>query len=135
MHAHRDRGAVRMPEWVVVLTGSVLVAFAAFFAAAVWRELPRKRPRVTLLVNPRRSSMDAPEVRSAVDSPLERRRFDPSVPPGHNLSAVGKMLRHPRSRKSGSQEIRSWRKLDANLRPLRGPKMNPAQPETRKYRS
>jgi hypothetical protein len=42
MHAHRDRGAVRMPEWVVVLTGSVLVAFAAFFAAAVWRELPRK---------------------------------------------------------------------------------------------
>jgi hypothetical protein len=31
-----------MPEWVVVLTGSVQVAFAAFFAAAVWRELPRK---------------------------------------------------------------------------------------------
>jgi putative membrane protein len=29
-----------LPEWVVVLTGSVLVAFAAFcFAAAVWREL------------------------------------------------------------------------------------------------
>src|SRR5690348_6443351 len=43
-------------------------AFAAFFAAAVWRELPRKRPRVTLSVNPQRSSMDAPEVRSAVDS-------------------------------------------------------------------
>ena len=27
-----------LPEWLVVLTGSVLVAFAAFFAAAVWRE-------------------------------------------------------------------------------------------------
>ena len=71
----------------------------------------------------------------APDSLLEQRRFELSVPPGHNLSAVGKMLRHPRSRKSGSQEVRSWRKPDANLRPLRGPKMNPAQPETRKYRS
>jgi putative membrane protein len=29
-----------LPEWVIVLTGSVLVAFAAFcFVAAVWREL------------------------------------------------------------------------------------------------
>jgi putative membrane protein len=29
-----------LPEWVVMLTGSVLVAFAAFcFGAAVWREL------------------------------------------------------------------------------------------------
>jgi putative membrane protein len=29
-----------LPEWAVVLTGSVLVAFAAFcFVAAVWREL------------------------------------------------------------------------------------------------
>src|SRR6478735_6722673 len=29
-----------LPEWVVLLTGSVLVAFAAFcFVAAVWREL------------------------------------------------------------------------------------------------
>ena len=29
-----------LPDWVVVLTGSVLVAFAAFcFIAAVWREL------------------------------------------------------------------------------------------------
>src|SRR3954468_14581046 len=29
-----------LPEWVIVLTGSVLVAFAAFcFIAAVWREL------------------------------------------------------------------------------------------------
>ena len=40
-----------LPEWVVVLTGSVLVAFAAFcFAAAVWRELypgaPPPRPDV-----------------------------------------------------------------------------------------
>jgi putative membrane protein len=38
-----------LPEWVVVLTGSVLVAFAAFcFTAAVWRELypgtPPPRP-------------------------------------------------------------------------------------------
>jgi hypothetical protein len=38
-----------LPEWVVVLTGSVLAAFAAFcFAAAVWRELypgaPPPRP-------------------------------------------------------------------------------------------
>src|SRR5438067_1053485 len=80
MHARRDRGAVRMPEWEVVLTGSVLVAFAAFFAVAVWRELPRKRPRVTPSVNPRRSSMDAPEVRSAVDSPLEESGFEPLVP-------------------------------------------------------
>jgi hypothetical protein len=80
MHAHRDRGAVRMPEWVVVLTGSVQVAFAAFFAA-VWRELPRKRPRVTLSVNPQGSSMDAPEVRSAVDSPLEESGFELLVPP------------------------------------------------------
>src|SRR5437879_406781 len=47
MHARRHRGAVRMPEWVVVLTGSVLVAFVAFcFAAAVWRELyPGTPPR------------------------------------------------------------------------------------------
>ena len=29
-----------LPDWAVVLTGSVLVAFAAFcFIAAVWREL------------------------------------------------------------------------------------------------
>jgi putative membrane protein len=34
-----------LPEWVVVLTGSVLVAFAAFyFVAAVWRELFRGAP-------------------------------------------------------------------------------------------
>ena len=43
-----------LPEWVVVLTGSVLVAFAAFcFAAAVWRELypgtPPPRPDVRRL--------------------------------------------------------------------------------------
>jgi putative membrane protein len=42
-----------LPEWVVVLTGSVLVAFAAFFAAAVWRELspgtPPPRPHVRRL--------------------------------------------------------------------------------------
>ena len=48
-----------LPEWGVVLTGSVLVAFAAFcFAAAVWRELypgtpppqpdVRRLPRVLL---------------------------------------------------------------------------------------
>src|SRR3954469_19001547 len=48
-----------LPEWVVVLTGSVLVAFAAFcFVAAVWRELSpgtalpqpdvRRPPRVLL---------------------------------------------------------------------------------------
>jgi hypothetical protein len=37
--AKKTLGAV-LPEWVVLLTGSVLVAFAAFcFAAAVWREL------------------------------------------------------------------------------------------------
>ena len=37
--AKKTLGGV-LPEWVVVLTGSVLVAFAAFcFAAAVWREL------------------------------------------------------------------------------------------------
>src|SRR6185312_8593479 len=40
-----------LPEWGVVLTGSVLVAFAAFcFVAAVWRELfpgaPPPRPDV-----------------------------------------------------------------------------------------
>src|SRR5205807_2908174 len=33
-------------------------------------------PRVTLSVNPRRSSMDAPEVRFAVDSPLEESGFE-----------------------------------------------------------
>jgi putative membrane protein len=43
-----------LPEWAVVLTGSVLVAFAAFcFAAAVWRELspgtPPPRPDVRRL--------------------------------------------------------------------------------------
>ena len=43
-----------LPAWVVVLTGSVLVAFAAFcFAAAVWRELypgtPPPRPDVRRL--------------------------------------------------------------------------------------
>ena len=43
-----------LPEWVVVLTGSVLVAFAAFcFTAAVWRELypgtPPPRPDVRRL--------------------------------------------------------------------------------------
>ncbi len=48
-----------LPEWVVVLTGSVLVTFAAFcFVAAVWRELSpgasppqpdvRRLPRVLL---------------------------------------------------------------------------------------
>jgi putative membrane protein len=48
-----------LPNWVVVLTGSVLVVFAAFcFAAAVWRELSpgapppqpdvRRLPRVLL---------------------------------------------------------------------------------------
>ena len=48
-----------LPEWVVVVTGSVLVAFAAFcFVAAVWRELSpgapppqpdvRRLPRVLL---------------------------------------------------------------------------------------
>ena len=37
--AKKTLGGV-LPEWVVVLTGSVLVAFAAFcFAAAIWREL------------------------------------------------------------------------------------------------
>ena len=39
--AKKTLGGV-LPEWVVVLTGSVLSAFAAFcFAAAVWRELIR----------------------------------------------------------------------------------------------
>ena len=43
-----------LPEWAVVLTGSVLAAFAAFcFAAAVWRELypgtPPPRPDVRRL--------------------------------------------------------------------------------------
>src|SRR3954453_3438909 len=33
-----------LPEWVVLLTGSVLVAFAAFFIAAVWRELSPGAP-------------------------------------------------------------------------------------------
>jgi putative membrane protein len=44
--AKKTLGGV-LPEWVVVLTGSVLVAFAAFcFAAAVWRGLyPAHRPR------------------------------------------------------------------------------------------
>ena len=48
-----------LPDWVVVLTGSVLVGFAAFcFVAAVWRELfpgtpppqpdVRRLPRVLL---------------------------------------------------------------------------------------
>src|SRR3954454_9504568 len=48
-----------LPDWVVVLTGSVLVAFAAFcFIAAVWREMSpgtpppqpdvRRLPRVLL---------------------------------------------------------------------------------------
>jgi putative membrane protein len=37
--AKKTLGGV-LPEWAVVLTGSMLVAFAAFcFAAAVWREL------------------------------------------------------------------------------------------------
>jgi hypothetical protein len=48
--AKKTLGGV-LPKWVVVLTGSVLVAFAAFcFAAAVWRELypgtPPPRPDV-----------------------------------------------------------------------------------------
>ena len=51
--AKKTLGGV-LPEWVVVLTGSVLVAFAAFcFAAAVWRELypgtPPPRPDVRRL--------------------------------------------------------------------------------------
>jgi hypothetical protein len=37
MGAKKTLGGV-LPEWVVVLTGSVLVAFATFcFAATVWR--------------------------------------------------------------------------------------------------
>ena len=53
MGAKKTLGGV-LPEWVVVLTGSVLVAFAAFcFAAAVWRELypgtPPPRPDVRRL--------------------------------------------------------------------------------------
>ena len=47
--AKKTLGGV-LPEWVVVLTGSVLSAFAAFcFAAAVWRELIRahRRPSPT----------------------------------------------------------------------------------------
>jgi len=48
--AKKTLGGV-LPEWVVILTGSVLAAFAAFcFAAAVWRELypgtPPPRPDV-----------------------------------------------------------------------------------------
>src|SRR3954471_19351202 len=50
-----------LPEWVVMLTGSVLVAFAVFcFVAAVWRELSpgtpppqpdvRRLPRVLLFM-------------------------------------------------------------------------------------
>jgi putative membrane protein len=44
-----------LPEWGVVLTGSVLVAFAAFcFVAAVWRELspgaPSPQPDVRRLL-------------------------------------------------------------------------------------
>src|SRR5437867_1485093 len=51
--AKKTLGGV-LPEWVVVLTGSVLVAFGAFcFAAAVWRELypgtPPPRPDVRRL--------------------------------------------------------------------------------------
>ena len=51
--AKKTLGGV-LPEWVVVLTGSVLAAFAAFcFAAAVWRELypgaPPPRPDVRRL--------------------------------------------------------------------------------------
>ena len=51
--AKKTLGGV-LPEWVVVLTGSVLVAFVAFcFAAAVWRELypgtPPPRPDVRRL--------------------------------------------------------------------------------------
>lgn len=43
--AKKTLGGV-LPEWVVVLTGSVLTAFAAFcFAAAVWRELFRAHRR------------------------------------------------------------------------------------------
>ena len=56
--AKKARGGV-LPEWVVVLTGSVLVGFAAFcFVAAIWRELfpgtlpprpdVRRLPRVLL---------------------------------------------------------------------------------------
>ena len=51
--AKKTLGGV-LPEWVVVLTGSVLVVFAAFcFAAGVWRELypgtPPPRPDVRRL--------------------------------------------------------------------------------------
>jgi energy-coupling factor transporter ATP-binding protein EcfA2 len=51
--AKKTLGGV-LPEWVGVLTGSVLVAFAAFcLAAAVWRELspgtPPPRPDVRRL--------------------------------------------------------------------------------------
>jgi putative membrane protein len=51
--AKKTLGGV-LPEWAVVLTGSVLAAFAAFcFAAAVWRELypgtPPPRPDVRRL--------------------------------------------------------------------------------------
>jgi hypothetical protein len=53
MPAKKTLGGV-VPEWVVMLTGSVLVAFAAFcFVAAVWRELypgtPPRRPDVRRL--------------------------------------------------------------------------------------
>ena len=51
--AKKTLGGV-LPEWVVVLTGSVLVVFAAFcFGAAVWREIftgaPPPRPDVRRL--------------------------------------------------------------------------------------
>jgi putative membrane protein len=56
--AKKTLGGV-LPDWVVVLTGSVLVGFAVFcFVAAVWRELfpgtlpprpdARRLPRVLL---------------------------------------------------------------------------------------
>jgi inner membrane protein YidH len=45
--AKKTLGGV-LPEWVVVLTGSMLVAFAAFcFAAAIWRELRASPPAGT----------------------------------------------------------------------------------------
>jgi hypothetical protein len=39
-----------IPEWLIIVAGSVLVAFSAFcFGAAIWRELrpARRRPRPT----------------------------------------------------------------------------------------
>src|SRR4051812_28370094 len=63
--AKKTLGGV-LPDWAVVLTGSVLVAFAAFcFIAAVWRELSpgapppqpdvRQLPRVLLFAGARRA--------------------------------------------------------------------------------